>query len=74
MSMVSDAASTPLLKRPRRQVSIRRDGKDFVVAFQPDDVIVFRHQFASPLRKLCGSLRWEIVNDTIPSAEDFASW
>ena len=74
MSVVSEAASTSLLKGARRQVSIRRDDKDFVVAFQPNDVIVFRHQFASPLRKLCASLRWEIVTDTIPLADDLASW
>jgi hypothetical protein len=55
-------------------VSIKRDGKDFVVAFQPDDVVVFRHQRAIPLRKLCCALRWEIASDTIAEAGDLASW
>ena len=31
----------------------RRDDKGFVVSLRPNDVIVFRHQSASPLRKLC---------------------
>src|SRR5271156_6776490 len=74
MPVVSDAVSTSLLKGAKRQVSIRRDDRDFVVAFQPNDVVIFRHQRASPLRKLCASLRWEIVNDTIASADDSASW
>jgi hypothetical protein len=49
----------------RRQVSISRDGEDFVVAFQPDNVVVFRHSDASKLRKMCHNLRWEIVCDTV---------
>jgi hypothetical protein len=32
----------------RRKVAIRRDGEDFVIAFQPEDTVVFRH--AKPLR------------------------
>ena len=70
MLAVNETVST----RVRRQVSIRRDDRDFVVAFQPDDVVVFRHQLASQLRKLCASLRWEVVSDTIASANDLASW
>ena len=58
----------------RKQVSIRRDDKDFVVAFQPEDFVVFRSRRASALRKVCGSLRWEIVSDTVPEANDPASW
>jgi hypothetical protein len=48
----------------RRQVAIRRDGADFVAAFQPDGHIIFRHQSAYELRKLCQKLKWEIVSDT----------
>jgi hypothetical protein len=55
-------------------VSIRRDDKDFVVAFQPQDIVVFRNGRASALRKACNLLRWEIVSDTIPEANDPASW
>jgi len=58
----------------RRQVSIRRDGADFVVAFEPDNIIVFRHGEANALRKVCNSLRWEIVKDTTPDPNDLASW
>ena len=54
----------------RRQVAIRRDGDDCVVAIKPDDVIVFRSRDADALRKVCGSLRWEIVSDTTVSAND----
>ena len=59
---------------PRKRVSIRRDDKDFVVAFQPEDFVVFRSGRASALRKVCSSLRWEIVSDTVPEANDPACW
>jgi len=57
----------------RRQVAMRRDGDDFVVAFEPDGFIIFRNKDADALRKLCGSLRWRIVSDTTSSADEFAS-
>ena len=58
----------------RRQVSISRDGADFVVTFQPDNIVVFRHNEASKLRKMCQSLQWEIVSDTVPEPGDIRSW
>ena len=73
MRVVSDVVGKSLSNGPGRRVSIKRDGKDFVVAFQPDDVVVFRHQRAIPLRKLCCALRWEIASDTIAEAGDLAS-
>jgi hypothetical protein len=54
----------------RRQVAMRRDGDDFVVALKPDDVIVFRSRNADALRKVCRSLRWEVVSETTVSADD----
>jgi hypothetical protein len=54
---------------PRRQVSIRRDGEEFVVAFQPENVIIFRHHDASALRRVCLGLRWKILSDT--AEEDY---
>jgi hypothetical protein len=56
----------------RRQVTMRRDGDDFVVAFKPDGFIIYRNKDADALRKLCRSLRWEIVSDTTSSAEEDA--
>ena len=56
--------------KPRRLVSLRRDETDYVVAFQPDDVIVFRNPDAHALRKLCRQLRWEIISDTAYTLED----
>ena len=56
----------------RRQVAMRRDGDDFVVALKPDDVIVFRSRNADALRKVCRSLRWEVVSETTVSADDLA--
>ncbi len=47
-----------------RRVSIRRDDDDFVVAFQPEDFVIFRNQDANTLRRVCKLLRWEIVADT----------
>jgi hypothetical protein len=58
----------------RRQVSIIRDGEDFVVTFLPDNIIAMRHIDANALRKMCHALRWEIVNDTTPEPDDPASW
>jgi hypothetical protein len=62
------------LQIPRRKVSIRRDGTDFVVVFKSENVVAFRHREASALRKICGFLRWEIVSDTIAEANDPSSW
>ena len=45
-------------------MSIRRDDADYIVAFQPDDLIVFRNSDANALRRVCRMLRWEIVSDT----------
>jgi hypothetical protein len=56
----------------RRQVAMRRDDDDFVIAFEPDGFIIFRNKDADALRKLCRSLRWEIVNDTASSADEAA--
>jgi hypothetical protein len=51
-----------------------RDGENFVIAFQPEDMIVFRHSEARALRKACVVLRWEVVSDTVAEANDPASW
>ena len=56
--------------KPKRLVSLRRDDADFVVAFQPEDVIVFRNPDACALRKICCQLRWKIISDTAYTVED----
>jgi hypothetical protein len=71
---MTDEINHSLRMRPRQRVSIRRDDKDFVVAFQPEDLVVFRNGYASALRKVCHLLSWEIVSDTVPEANDPASW
>ena len=58
----------------RRQVTISRDGEDFVVALLPQNIIAFRHSEAKELRRMCHSLRWEIVRDTTPEPDDIRSW
>jgi hypothetical protein len=55
----------------RRQVAIRCDGEDFVIALQPEDEIVFRTKDARALRNLCRRLRWQIAIDTTLSIEDW---
>lgn len=52
------------LQRSKRAVAIRRDGDDFVVALMPEDFIVYRSGDVAALRKVCKSLRWEVVSDT----------
>ena len=51
------------VERPKRLVTLRRDGSDFVVAFYPEDVVVFRHVEPISLRKVCAALRWKIICD-----------
>ena len=58
----------------RRKVVIRRDGEDFVIAFQSEDIVVFRHAEATALRRACVVLRWEVVGDTVADACNPASW
>jgi hypothetical protein len=58
----------------RRQVAIRRNGDDFVVAFEPHGFIVFRNSDADALRKVCRLLRWAIVSDTTLPADELASF
>jgi hypothetical protein len=61
MSVVADRISDSLHEAPRRRVSIRRDDRDFIVVFQPENLTVFRNEDVSALRKVCRQLRWEIV-------------
>jgi hypothetical protein len=49
---------------PKRRVSIRRDGEDFVIVSLAEDLVVFRNNDAGALRKICHSLRWEIAIDS----------
>jgi hypothetical protein len=51
------------IERPKRLVTLRRDGDDFVVLFYPEDIVVFRHNEPEPLRKMCAFLRWKIIAD-----------
>jgi hypothetical protein len=51
-----------------RRVSVRRDEEDFVIAFQPEDYVIFRNQDANTLRRVCRFLQWEIVTDTASPA------
>ncbi len=74
MSVLDDVEAFRKSALYRKQVSISRDGEDFVVAYQPDNLIVFRHAEASALRRVCRQLRWEIVSDTIAEPDDVRSW
>jgi hypothetical protein len=55
----------------RRQVAMRCDGEDFVIALQPEDDVVFRTKDARALRNLCRRLRWQIAIDTTLSTDDW---
>jgi hypothetical protein len=71
---VSDAfdqiGDSPLDEKSGRAVSIKRDNEDFVVVFQPEEIVVFRNREPAALRKVCRFLRWTIVSDTSLSADD----
>ena len=47
----------------RRRVLIRSENEDFVVAFQPEDFVIYRSPDLDALRKVCRSLGWEILNE-----------
>jgi hypothetical protein len=67
MSVVTDKIGKSFGYGRGRRVSIKRDGKDFVVAYQPEDHVIFRHHEAKALRNVCRKLRWEIIDDkTLP--------
>jgi hypothetical protein len=51
------------IERPRRLVTLQRDGAEFVVSFYPEDIVVFRHTEPNALRKMCTFLRWQIIAD-----------
>jgi hypothetical protein len=69
MSVVADVEFSKSVPKTPRRVSIRRDGEDFVIVSLVEDLIVYRNSDASALRKLCRSLRWEIVLDSCVSAD-----
>ena len=44
-------------------MSVERDGTDFVVAFQPEGHVIFRHHDLKALRNVCSKLRWEVIEE-----------
>jgi hypothetical protein len=58
------------LDHPKRLVTLRREGKDFVVSFYPEDIVVFRNADSHALRKMCTFLRWKIISDTAASDDE----
>jgi hypothetical protein len=58
---------------PRRNVSLRRDGEDFVVVFEVEDIVAFRSKDANTLTKICRWLRYAITYDhALAGAEEKA--
>jgi hypothetical protein len=53
----------------RRQVAMRCDGEDFVIALLPQEEVIFRTRDARALRNLCRRLRWQIAIDTTLSID-----
>ena len=52
-----------MLNKPKRCVTLRRDGEDFIVVLEPEDIVAFRNADANALRKICAFLGWKIVSD-----------
>src|SRR6202161_2441538 len=63
MSVVTDKIGKSLGYGRGRKVSVERDGTDFVVAFQPEGHVIFRHHDLKALRNVCSKLRWEVVEE-----------
>ena len=65
--MVEEVHLAAGIERPRRLVTLQRDGADFGVSFYPEDIVVFRHTEPNALRKMCTFLRWQIIADNASS-------
>jgi len=63
MSVITDKIGKSLGYGRGRKVSVERDGTDFVVAFQPEGHVIFRHHDLKALRNVCSKLRWEVVEE-----------
>jgi len=63
MSVVTDKIGKSLGYGRGRRVSVERDGTEFVVAFQPEGHVIFRHHDLKALRNVCSKLRWEVVEE-----------
>jgi hypothetical protein len=63
MSVVTDKIFKSRGYGRGRQVSVQRDGTDFVVAFQPEGHVIFRHHDLKALRQVCSKLRREVVEE-----------
>jgi hypothetical protein len=63
MSVVTDKIGKSLGYGRGRRVSLERDGTDFIVAFQPEGHVIFRHHDLKALRNVCSKLRWEVVEE-----------
>ena len=76
MSVVTDRIFKSRGYGRGRQVSIGRDGNDFIVVFQPEDHVIFRHYSANALRHVCRKLQWKIIEDnSIPdNLEDMRAY
>jgi predicted nucleic acid-binding OB-fold protein len=63
MSVVTDKIGKSLGYGRGRRVSVERDGTEFVVAFQPEGHVIFRHHDLKALRNVCSKLRWEVIEE-----------
>jgi hypothetical protein len=63
MSVVTDKIFKSRGYGRGRQVSVQRDGTDFVVAYQPEGHVIFRHHDLNALRRVCSKLRWEVLEE-----------
>jgi hypothetical protein len=71
MSVVTDKIGKSLGYGRGRKVSVERDGTEFVVAFQPEGHVIFRHHDLKALRNVCSKLRWEVVEEkSFPQSVD----
>jgi hypothetical protein len=65
--VVEEVQLASSIERPRRLVTLQRDGAEFVVSFYPEDMVVFRQTQPNALRKMCTFLRWKIIADNSDS-------
>jgi predicted nucleic acid-binding OB-fold protein len=63
MSEITDKIGKSFGYGRGRRVSVERDGTDFVVAFQPEGHVIFRHHDLKALRQVCSKLRWDVIEE-----------
>ena len=65
--MVEEVQLASSIERPRRLVTLQRDGAEFVVSFYPEDMVVFRQTQPNAPSEVNG--RWPFIPRALKAQE-----